>query len=133
MNYYKMIKILLSNSSTFFNNAVSNLNINKNTYIINHNSGSISDPVDKAFCKYKFQPSTLLRKSRLENQNLFSFQPISRFNMEKEIPNIDVKKATTKNTIPPKKLKESCNTSAEISSINVNNLQISLKLLRRIH
>ena len=33
--------------------------------------------------------------------------------MEKEIQNIDLKKATTKNTIPPKILKISCNTSPE--------------------
>ena len=33
--------------------------------------------------------------------------------MKKEIQNIDLKKATTKNTIPPEILKISCNTSAE--------------------
>ena len=91
--------------NTFFKNAVSNLNINENTYIINHNSGNLSDPVDKAICKYKFHPSILLIKSKLENQKLFSFQPISKFDMEKEIQNIDLKKATTKNTISPKILK----------------------------
>ena len=36
----------------FFKNAVSNLNIIKNTYIINHNSGNLSDQVNKAICKY---------------------------------------------------------------------------------
>ena len=35
--------------------------------------------------------------------------------MEKEIQNIDLKKATTENTIPPKILKVSCDTSAEFS------------------
>ena len=49
----------------------------------------------------------------MENQTLVSFQPISKFDMEKEIQNIDLKKATTKNTIPPKILKISCNTYAE--------------------
>ena len=33
--------------------------------------------------------------------------------MEEEIQNIDLKKATTKNTTPPKISKMSCNTSAE--------------------
>ena len=70
---------------TFFKNAVSNLNINENAYIINHNSGNLSDPVDKAICKNKFHPSILLIKSKLENQKAFSFQPISKFDMEKEI------------------------------------------------
>ena len=73
----------------------------------------LSDPVDKAICKYKFHPIILLTKSELENQKLFSFQPISKFDMEKEIQNIDLKKATTKNTIPPKTLKLSFNTSVE--------------------
>ena len=100
--------------NTFFKNAVLNLNKNENTYIINHDSGSLSDPVDKAICKYKFHLSILLIKSKLENQKLFLFQPKSKFDMEKEIQNIDLKKATTKNTIPPKILKISCNTSAEI-------------------
>ena len=48
--------------NTFFKNAVSNLNINENTYIINHDSGNFSDPVEKAICKYKFRPSSLLIK-----------------------------------------------------------------------
>ena len=58
--------------NTFFKNAVSNLNINENTYIINHDSRNLSDPVDKAICKYKFHPSILLTKSKSENEKLFS-------------------------------------------------------------
>ena len=89
------------------------MNINENMHIINHDSGNLSDPVDKAICKYKFHSSILLIKSKLENQKSFLLQPISKFEMEKEIQNIDLKKATTKNTIPPKILKISCNTSVE--------------------
>ena len=99
--------------NTFFNNAVTNLYINDNTYIINHNSGNLSRPVDKAICKYKFHTRIVLIKSKLENQKLFSFQPTSKFGMEKEIQNIDLKKVTTKNTVPSKILKVSCNISAE--------------------
>ena len=57
------------------------MNINENMCIVNQNSGNISDPVDKAICncRYKFHPSILLIKSKLENQKLFSFQPISKF------------------------------------------------------
>ena len=99
--------------NTFFKYAVSNLNINKNTDIINHDSGNLSDPLNKTICNYKFHPSVLHIKSRLQNQNLFSFQHISKFDIEKEIQITDLKKATTKNTIPPKILKVSCKTSAE--------------------
>ena len=42
--------------NTFFKNAVSNLSINENTYIINHDSGNLSDPIDKVICKYKSPP-----------------------------------------------------------------------------
>ena len=49
----------------------------------------------------------------MEHQKLFSFPSTSKFDIEKEIQNIDLKKATTKNTIPPKTLKVSCNSSAE--------------------
>ena len=90
------------------------MKISESTYIINRNSGNISDPIDTAICKYKFHPSILLIKSKLEIQKLFLFQPISKFDMQ----NIDLKKAVTKNTIPPKILKVSCNTSAK----NLQNL-----------
>ena len=53
------------------------MNINENKYVIHHDSGNLSGPVDKAVCKYKFQPSILLIKSKLENQKLSSCQPIS--------------------------------------------------------
>ena len=99
--------------NTFCKNEVSNVNINENTYITNHDSGNLSDQVDKAICKCKFHPSNLLIKSKLENQNFFSFQPILKFDMEEEIQNMDIKKATTKNTIPHKILKISCNNSVE--------------------
>ena len=37
--------------NTFFKNAVSNLNINKNTYLINHDPGNLLNPVNKAIHK----------------------------------------------------------------------------------
>ena len=89
------------------------MNINENTHIINYGSSNLLDPVGKAICKFKFYSSILLIKSKLENQKLFLFQPKSKFGMEKEIQNIDLKKASTKNTIPPKILKVSRNTSTE--------------------
>ena len=70
-------------------------------YIINHDSDNLFDSVDKTIRKYKFS-SILLIKIKLENQKPFSFQPISKLDIEKEIQNIDLKKATTKNTILPK-------------------------------
>ena len=48
-----------------------------------------------------------------ENQKPLLLQPISKFGMEKEIQNTDLKNATTKSTIPPKILKVICNAFAE--------------------
>ena len=96
--------------NTFCKNEVSNVNINENT---DYDSGNLADQVNKAICKCKFHPSNLLIKSKLENRNLFSFQPILKFDMEEEIQNMDIKKATTKNTITHKILKISYNSSVE--------------------
>ena len=81
-------------------------------YIINHDSDNLFDSLDKTICKYKFS-SILLIKIKLENQKPFSFQPISKLDIEKEIQNIDLKKATTKNTILPKISKVIYNTSVK--------------------
>ena len=70
-------------------------------------------PVDKAICKYKFHRSIIFIKSALENQKLFSFQRISKFDKEKETQNINLRKVTTKSTILRKILNISCNTSVE--------------------
>ena len=80
---------------------------------MSNDSDNLSDPVDKTICKYKFHPSIFIMKSRLQNQTLFVVPTHINFWHEKEIRNIDTKKATNKNTIPPKILKVSCNTSAE--------------------
>ena len=61
-------------------------------------SNNFSDSVDKVICKHKFHPKILLIKSRLEDQRLFLFQPISKFDMEEEIQNNDLKNATTNPT-----------------------------------
>ena len=63
---------------TSLKDAVSNLNTNEDTNVINHDSGNLSDPVDKTICKYKFHPNILLIKSKLENEMLF-FKPISKY------------------------------------------------------
>ena len=43
--------------NNFFKEAVSTLDVNENSYIINPDSINISDPIEKAISKYKFHPS----------------------------------------------------------------------------
>ena len=98
----------------FFKNAVSTLNIKENRFITNRSSDSITDPVDKAIDKYKFHPSTLLIQKHLKNHDVFSFKTVEIGNIEKEIYNINPKKATTSNSSPPKIFKKSSKVSASV-------------------
>ena len=98
----------------FFKNAVSTLNIKENRFITNRSSDGITDPVDKAIDKYMFHPSILLIQKHLENHDIFSFKTVDIGDIEKEINNINPKKAATSNSIPPKILKKSSKVSASV-------------------
>ena len=88
--------------NTFFRDTVSNLNINKNPYIINQVSDDSLDPVEKCINKYKFYPSILLIKNRIKVQNLFSFHAREWIYMTRELVNIDSKKQQLRTASHPK-------------------------------
>ena len=71
--------------NNFFREAVSTLDINENSYIINLDSINISDPIEKGKSRYKFHPSILLINDKIVNQDKFFFKPISKLDMEKEV------------------------------------------------
>ena len=100
--------------SNFFKEAVSTLDVNENSYIINPDSINISDPIEKAISKYKFHPSILLTNDKIVNQDKFSFKPISKLDIDKEVQLINPKKAST----TPKILK----ISSEVSADTLHNL-----------
>lgn len=60
--------------NTFLKNAISTLDINKNYFLINHNTHNIDDPIHDT---YKYHPSIILIKETVDNQNKFSFKLIS--------------------------------------------------------
>ena len=60
----------------FVKNAVSTLNIIKNSFITNMKSDDITDPIDKAIDKYKFHPSIFLRKKHLNTTMFFLFKTV---------------------------------------------------------
>ena len=91
----------------FFKNAVSTLDIKENRFITNRSSDGFTDPVDKAIDKYKFHASVLLIQKHLKNHDIFSFKTVEIGDTEKEINNINPKKATISNSIPPKIFKKS--------------------------
>ena len=98
----------------FFKNAVPTLNIKENKFITNRSSDGIADSVDKAIDKYKFHLRILLIQKHLKNHDVFSFKTVEIGDIEKEINNINPKKATTSNSIPPKILKKSSKVSASV-------------------
>ena len=118
----------------FFKNAVSTLNIKENRFITNRSSDDITDPVDKAIDKYKFHPSILLIQRHLKRHDIFSFKTVEIGDIEKEINNINPKKATTCNSIPPKIFKKSSKVSASVlhklfsNSIEKSDFPQNLKL-----
>ena len=61
----------------FFKNAVSTLDINENSSIINQNFQNFDDPVHRAIEMYKYHPSIILIKQKIVSQNKFSFEPVN--------------------------------------------------------
>ena len=129
--FWKVIKLFFTNKSTFgrnikliekeeilkgdteiaeelnrfFSYAVKSLNIAENTCITNRVSDSLKDLVARAKEKFKTHLSILIIKGKILQGNKFSFTEVSQSEIEKEIKNLNVKKATTHKNIPPKVLK----------------------------
>ena len=53
--------------NNFFQNAVSTLDINENSYIVNNESSTILDPVERDIKNYEIHPSMLLIKNKIRN------------------------------------------------------------------
>ena len=61
----------------------------------------------------KTHPSVLITKDKIFQGNKFSFTEVSQSEIEKQIKNLNVKKATTHKNMPPKLLKTSAMVTAE--------------------
>ena len=101
--------------NTFLKNALSSLDINENSYIVNNESNTVLDPVERAIKKYEIHPSILLVKNKIGNEKFFKFEAISVSDIEKEIKTISAKKVTPFGNIPPKILKLGSDTAAATS------------------
>ena len=91
----------------FFSNTVKSLNIAENTCITNRVSDNLKDPVAKVREKFKTHPSALIIKDQIFRGNKFSFTEASQSEIEKEIKNLNVKKATSHKNLSPETLKTS--------------------------
>ena len=79
-------------------------------FIVNNESSTILDPVERAIKKYEIHPSILLIQNKIGNEKSFKFAAISVSDNEKEIKTINAKKATPSENISPKILRLSSDT-----------------------
>ena len=94
---------IAQNLNNYFANAVKSLDIKENRYILTENN--IDDPIDAAIKKFALHPSILKIKEKVKC-DIFAFNEVTFQEIEQELRNLDTKKSTTFNNIPPKHLKE---------------------------
>ena len=88
----------------FFVTVTDSLGIDENSNYENATEGII-DSVDKAVHKFSNHPSILKIKDHYQNVGSFYFQTVTPDAVDKEVRNLNPKKATTHKNIPPKILK----------------------------
>ena len=84
-------------------------------------SNEIEDQVKKAIFKYKNHPSIILIKNKITVPELFAFTEASVSDIEKELSNLNAKKASTFKNITPKVLKASIESCSEVLTKLFNN------------
>ena len=77
-----------------FKNATKSLTIRQNSYLTDE-SNEIENQVKKAIFKYENHPSIILIKNKITVPELFAFTEASVSDIEKELSNLNVKKAST--------------------------------------
>ena len=56
--------------NTFFKNTVSTLDVNEKSYIVNNESSTILDPVERAIKKYEIHPSIPIKKKKKKKKKM---------------------------------------------------------------
>ena len=90
--------------NSFFGSIVNTLNIEKDKSIF-CDTGHGTDPLLRAIKKYSKHPSILRIRQYFKNPTEFSFVPVDKDVMAKEIKNLNINKATPQDDIPVKILK----------------------------
>ena len=88
----------------YFENAVKKLDINENRFLIDSYDEK-SDPIESAIAKYAHHPSVLNIREKITSGS-FSFSEITLPEVERELLQLNAKKASTFQNIPPKHLKQ---------------------------
>ena len=96
----------------FFVTVTDSLGINEN-FIDENPTDEVTDPVENAVKKFSNHPSILKIKGHYQNAGPFVFQKVAPGTVDKEVKNLNPKKATTHKNIPPKILKSNSDVCVE--------------------
>ena len=107
---------IAQNLNNYFTNVVKSLDIQENRYLLTDNK-NIDDPIDAAIKKFELHPS-ILKIKVIVKCDIFAFNEVTFQEIEQGLRNMDTKKSTTFNNIPPKNLKE----NYDICSSNIMQL-----------
>ena len=103
--------------NSFFENAVSRLKANENSFVVNNEQ----DPIEKIIANHQFHPSILITKNKIKNTNTFRFKHFMLSDIKNEIKGLNPNKATTHNNIPPKILGQNAEVTANALLLLFNN------------
>ena len=101
------------------------MNIRQNSYITDQSNAG-EDQVKKAIFKYKNHPSIILIKNKATVPELFAFTEASVSDIEKELSNLNTKKASAFKNITPKVLKASIESCSEASTNVICDLSMDM-------
>ena len=105
--------------NSFFEEAVNSLDITENSFLLNRSAEEIEDPIDRLITKFENHPSILKIKEMVCKEE-FSFNLVDLADVEKELSQLNSKKAHTQNDIPVKPLKETVDVCGSVLLYLVN-------------
>ena len=109
---------IAQNMNNYFANSVKNLDIQENRFLLQETRNFL-DPIETIIRKYELHPSIKKIREKVYPSN-FSFSEVSSHEIEKLLQNLNPKKSSTYNNIPPKYLKDNSDICGNITTQLVN-------------
>ena len=102
--------------NNFFKSAVDSLGIEENKFLLENTDDlrDLGDPIDIAIKKFDRHPSIRDIKKNISLSSFFNFSYVTKSDMEEEIANLNINKASTSDNIPTKHVKGTSNICNEL-------------------
>ena len=105
----------------FFEEAVSKLGIQENTFLLNNEVSNPSDEIGNIISKFKYHPSILKIQEKVIVEEPFQFKQVNQDIVYNELKSMDPKKATTFGNIPCKSLRDNAEVCTPVLTNIFNN------------